>query len=372
MSVYDLSDIQFVDTDTEEIKNSIIAVYEAVADKKLYPGDPVRLFLMTIADLIIQQRVLINETAKMNLLRYATGDYLDQIGALTETPRLQAEPATVTVRYTLSAPQPGALLIPPGTRVTPGNELYFAVVEGGDIPAGEIEGEFLCECMEAGVVGNGYAPGQINILVDPIPFVSQVANVSVSAGGTDVESDEAYRERIHIAPESFSSAGPREAYEYWARSASKDILDVLVYSPSPMEVEIRVLLTGGELPGVEVLNTVDAACNDRSIRPLTDRVTVLAPNVVSYNIDLTYCIASDDVTSATAIQEAVQAAVTEYVLWQKSRIGRDILPSELIRRVMNAGARRVDMVSPTHITVANTDVAVADAIHVTYGGLEDD
>lgn len=372
MSVHELPDIEFVDSDPEEIKNSIITVYEAVAGKKLYPGDPVRLFLMTIADLIVQQRVLMNQSAKMNLLRYARGPYLDQLGALTETLRLQAERAVTTVRFILSVPQSEAVLIPPGTRVTPGNEQYFAVVEGGDIPAGEAEAEFLCECLAPGEMGNGYMPGQIHILVDPIPFVASVANVTESSGGSDEEKDESFRERIHIAPESFSSAGPREAYEYWARTASKDIADVLVHSPAPVEVEIRVLMAGGNLPTTEVLHAVDAACNDRRVRPLTDKVTVLAPRAVDYDIALTYYIDSDNVTQASAIQVAVQTAVDEFVLWQKSRIGRDILPSELIRRVMNAGARRVELASPAFQTIANTDVAVADTVTVAYGGLEDD
>ncbi|GIQ69259.1 baseplate J protein [Xylanibacillus composti] len=372
MSIYDLPDIEFVDTNPEEIKNSIIAVYEAVAGKKLYPGDPVRLFLMTIADLIIQQRVLINQSAKMNLLRYATGDYLDQLGALTETPRLQAESATTTVRFTLSAPQPGATLIPPGTRVTPGNELYFTVVGGGDIPAGETEGDFLCECLESGVVGNGYAPGQINILVDPIPYVAAVANLTESVGGNDIESDDAYRERIYISPERFSVAGPTGAYEYWARTASKDISDVFVWSPSPGEVEIRPLLAEGQLPTQEVLGKVLTICNADHIRPLNDKVTVKAPEQTNYDIEIIYYIDSSRSADAVTIREAVSDAVEAYIMWQKSKIGRDIMPSELIRRIMNAGARRVDIMSPNYVEVAKTNIAIAETVNVTYGGLEDD
>src|SRR5690606_33483601 len=149
---------------------------------------------------------------------------------------------------------------------------------------------------------------------------------------------------------------------YWARTATKDISDVLVWSPAPTEVEIRILMQGGELPTQEILTAVNDICNDRKIRPLTDKVTVLAPGTVNFDIDMTYWIDTRNVTEALSIQGRVQEAVNTYVLWQKSRIGRDIIPSELTRLVMNAGARRVYITSPVHTPVEKTDVAIANNI----------
>ncbi len=56
--------------------------------------------------------------------------------------------------------------------------------------------------------------GQINELVDPIPFVSRVENISTSYGGSDIENDDKFRARIQIAPEHFSVAGPEGAYRF--------------------------------------------------------------------------------------------------------------------------------------------------------------
>ncbi|MEB9894924.1 baseplate J/gp47 family protein, partial [Bacillus cereus] len=162
------------------------------------------------------------------------------------------------------------------------------------------------------------------------------------------------------------------AYEYWARSAHKDIMDVLVWSPAPVEVEIRVLMQGGELPTQDVLNAVHATCNSDRIRPLTDKVTVIAPDAVSYDIDFTYWIDSRNATDAANIQARVHQAVESYIRWQKGRIGRDINPSEMIRLVMNAGARRVAVKEPAHTIIDKTQVAIAGVPKVTYGGLEDD
>ncbi|MFD2089923.1 baseplate J/gp47 family protein [Brevibacillus brevis] len=50
--------------------------------------------------------------------------------------------------------------------------------------------------------------GKLNQLVDPLPFVQSVSNVTESGGGADEEDDDSYAERIRQAPESFSVAGP--------------------------------------------------------------------------------------------------------------------------------------------------------------------
>ena len=54
-----LPEVEFVDTDTEALVNKLIAGYESITKRKLYPADPVRAFILWLADVIIQERVLI-------------------------------------------------------------------------------------------------------------------------------------------------------------------------------------------------------------------------------------------------------------------------------------------------------------------------
>lgn len=79
-----LADIVFVDADADEVESYVIGRYEAITGRTLAKGDPVRLFLLTIAALIVLLLNKINETGKQNLLRYATGDNLDHLGALAD------------------------------------------------------------------------------------------------------------------------------------------------------------------------------------------------------------------------------------------------------------------------------------------------
>jgi phage-related baseplate assembly protein len=151
-------------------------------------------------------------------------------------------------------------------------------------------------------------------------------------------------------------------------------MDVRVYSPAPVEVVVLVLMAGGELPTSDILAAVDAVVNVRTVRPLTDQVTVAAPEVVSYDIDLQFWIDSDNEKEAERIINAVGFAVQDFILWQKSKIGRNINPSELTRRIMNAGARRVEITDPVYTVLNETQVAVMSypSIDIIYGGLEDD
>lgn len=364
--------VEFASKDVNQIVTDMISTYESLLGNKLAPGDPRRLFLLAVAMRLAHQRTLIDYSAKQNLLAYAEGDYLDHKGADSETERLSAKPALVTVKFTLSAPQPQDVTIPSGTRVSPGGQLFYAVVEDTVVTAGTTQIDITTECTTAGVVGNDWEPGQIKKLVDPLPWVQKVENTTTSSGGTDIEADDAYRERIHQAPESFSTAGPDEGYVYWAKTANQIIIDISVSSPVAGQVEIRPLLEGGQIPGQEILDAVEAKVNDKKVRPLTDQVTVLAPVIVNYDIVFTYYISTTDSAAAAGIQQAVDSAVTEYRAWQRARLGRDINPSKLISLVMAAGAKRLAVTSPVYTQITLAQVAHAQNVTVTYGGLEDD
>ena len=105
---------------------------------------------------------------------------------------------------------------------------------------------------------------------------------------------------------------------------------------------------------------------------MTDLVKVSAPAVKPFNIALTYYIARSNQASATTIQGKVAAAVQDFITWQTTEIGRDINPTELIRRVREAGAKRVVLEAPDFAAVSETQVAQLGTKAVTYGGLEDD
>ena len=322
-----LADIVFAEREPAVIERELINGYEQAyqlqygEERRLYPGDPIRLFLESVAFELIHQRQLIDYTGKMNLLAYSDGNYLDHLGALLGVTRLPAQPALTTLKFTLSEAQIGASIVPAGTRATPGgSDIVFATVEAAAIPEGETVIDVPASCLILGAAGNGFLPGQVKKIVDPFPWQMSVENTTVTYGGTDIENDENFRERIQIAPESFSVAGARGAYEYWARTAHQGIIDVAVIGPPEIEpgnVEIYPLLEGGELPTQEILDVVYETCNAEDIRPLTDYVHVLTPVLVTYDLQVTYWIDRSRATQATIIQRAVEDAAQKWIAWQR-------------------------------------------------------
>lgn len=374
MALVELPDIQFVEQDVDTVFLELVTVFQGITGRTLNRSDPEMLVMRAFAQLFVQQRVLINQVAKGELLRYARGVILDYLGE-PNTPRLQAEPAVTTERFTLSIPLVTPQIIPAGTRIAPdGAEgtIMFATREAVTIPAGNTTVDVLIECLTPGVIGNGFLPGQLTTLIDPLPFVASVTNLTTTAGGADTEDDDSYRERIRMAPESFSTAGPEQGYIYWAKTASAAIVDVAAITEKPGEVTILPLLEGGIIPTQEILDAVTEKVNSRKIRPLTDKVTVQAPGVVPYDIVLTYYINRERAAESAVIQAAVIKAVESYALWQKSKLGRHINPSELISKIMNAGALRVEVVSPVYTPITDLQVAQDANINVTFGGLADD
>lgn len=371
--VREYPDIHFVDTDTNTVVNALIQSYEAFTGRTLYPADPARLFILWVTDIIIQERVNIDFSARQNVPRYAEGEYLDSLAELfKDAYRLEPEKAKTTLRFTLSIPLEVATIVPAGTRVTVDGEIIFQTLQALTIPAGDLFGDVEAECQTAGEIGNGFVPGQITQLIDIFPYFGSVENVSESDGGADEESDAAFYERMRESVETFSTAGPLGAYEYYAKSASALIVDVKATSPEPGEVDVRVLLSGGQLPGEEILKEVLDILNADKVRPLTDHVTVAAPETVPYDIDFTYWTQEGGAISDDKVAENIAAAVRTFKEWQGAKMGRDVNPSYLISLLMQAGAKRVKVRSPVDTVVPDNAVAVIGETAVVNGGAENE
>lgn len=373
-------EISFIDDKTvDDISRAMVADFESYMTAAegqpvtLPLASPHRMILQAAAVQIYQAMQYIDRAGKQNLLKYAYADYLDNLALLKGVTRLPAAAATVTIRFTLSAERDSITVIPQGTRVSAGGDVYFAVDEYTELPAGILTADVPATCGVTGTVGNGFGIGELTTLVDPIPFVASVSNTTISAGGADVESDANLAERIYLAPGAYSTAGPELSYLYHAKQYSAAVGDVVATSDQEAgKVHIIFLQSDGGSPGPELIEGLREYLMDGNVRPLTDLVEVSAPEEVSYSIDLTYYINQSDSSRALAIQTAVTAAVEEYHRWQRA-IGRDINPSKLVALVMAAGAKRVEVTAPTYTPVDDTSVpALSGEARVTYGGLEHD
>lgn len=377
--IANLPEVSFIDEKTlDDVQEEMVSDYEKKYREltgktlKLRRADPETLKLYACSVQLYHMLLHIDMAGKMDLLKYAYGEFLDNLGALRGVTRLPAYPAKCTVRFTLSAQQTSVISIPEGTRVSNGDNLYFATDELAEIQIGSMSVDVPCTCLSAGEEGNNLMAGALNILVDRLAYIAKVSNVDATSGGSDIEDDDDFADRIYLAPSGYSVAGPRDAYVFHTQSYSAAIGDVEVSSPTPGDVVVRFLMKDGEMPTDSLLNEVKEHLDGDTIRPLTDRVSVIKPTGQEFDITVKYFVAKTNRDTAVSIQSAVSAAVQDYIAWQTRTIGRDINPSVLVQMMVDAGAKRIEVTSPDFTVVPTGSVARIREQAVTYGGVEDD
>lgn len=339
-------DVKVVSDDLSEILAQTIADYEARSGKTLQPAHIERLLINTYAYRETLARKAVNEAYRQQHPRFATGLMLDLCGDDVSTPRLQAQPALTTLRFTAVLSGSEQIAVPKGTRVNAG-QTSFVTTEAALLTAAQSSAEVAAECTETGTVGNGWSVGQINSLSERLhPTIDvAVSNATVSAGGVEIEGDEAYRERVLLAPESFSVAGPVGAYQYWARQASQAVVDVHVANdtdgggqPIGGRVAVTVLAKDG-LPNAELIGKIQAALSAEKRRPLCDTVVVKAPTAVDYTLDAELTLFTG--TDARTAKAAAEQAWAVYEAARRSRLGLDIVPLDIQTALKVAGVYNV-------------------------------
>jgi len=374
------SEYQFVSADAIKLEAQMVAAYEKITGASVKPGSPEKLFIKWVTAILVQERVLNNYTGNQNIPSRATGKNLDALGELfyvSERPKAKA--AVCTERFYISEPQSSAILIPKGTRVSDTDgELVWKTIKDVYIPIGADYADATLECQTAGVIGNGYAMGQLSNLVDLFDYYSRCENITMSDGGADTATDDEYYEIMRSSMDGYSCAGAKGSYVYFAKQASTEIKDVVANSHAPGYVDIYVLMKDGSIASEEVKNVVLNACGENKVRAFTDCVAVHDPEIVPYKIKLIYYVPDNLMRSSSEIQNDMAAAVKQYVAWQSGKLGRDVNPSYLIGLLMNTGIKRVELIEPAFMSLRDgsdgsvPQIATLENVEVINGGIENE
>ena len=159
-----------------------------------------------------------------------------------------------------------------------------------------------------------------------------------------METDDDYRQRLALKPESWSVAGPRDAFKFHAISADGQIKDASVTSPQGGTTQIYVLTrTGSGIPDATLLATVSGAVNGESVRPLSEEVLVSAATIVNYTLSISLTLFSGP--STELVTSAVQNALSLYAS-ANHRLGNDIIRSAIDAAAHVAGVKKVVVNSP--------------------------
>ena len=181
------------------------------------------------------------------------------------------------------------------------------------------------------------------------------------------ESHDALRERIQMAYEGLTTAGPRNSYILHARNASGLVADATAESPSPARVTVTVLsLEGQGEASPELLAEVAAALNDDDVRPLGDRVTVQSAQVLPYQIKaVLYGKGAGPETDASLAE-----ATRRLAAWinPRKRLGLEVPRSAIDAQLHVAGVSRVELTGWQDVTPTKAQAAFCTGFTVTLGG----
>jgi phage-related baseplate assembly protein len=184
------------------------------------------------------------------------------------------------------------------------------------------------------------------------------------------ESDDDLLYRCQLAPSGYSTAGPADAYEFLARSASGQVLDARVTSPSPGTVVVSVMARDGDgTPSADLLQTVTDYIAVKTRRLLTDKVTVQAVVIVPFGISarLAFFAGPD----ADVVLQAAKDSLAKY-LADSRRIGRNITLSGLYAALKVPGVEDVlDLTPGATLIVSDTEAAYCTGVAITPGGVGD-
>lgn len=403
-------------------------------DFTLMPADKDRVLLYTAVYLTMMSLIASDTEFKQGTLRDATGSALDAIGMTRgSVERPQSKFAFVPIKYSFDGELQQTQTIPKGNRVSVG-EIYFETLEDVVVEAGTEDITLNIRCTVAGVIGNGFAPNTITTHADPLAWVKSVTNTETSQGGTSPDDDDYTRliyntpETYAIAgprdayiaqTKKFSDAvqdvcviSPDDAisfqYKFDDNQEEKtEDVDVDIKNQSividdtnitdydmnlssaqitlqfdkPVKemtfnftrggiVNVYPLLENSEIPESAFLENLKEYLSAKDKRPLTDKVETIAPTREDYAINFEYYIDNNDANKTETIIANVNKAVLEFQNWQKSKLGLDINPDELIKRVKEAGAKRLVVTSPVYTELEAFEVANCTSTTVTYKGLE--
>lgn len=180
------------------------------------------------------------------------------------------------------------------------------------------------------------------------------------------ETDTALRQRVQLAPHSFSVAGPELAYVYWARSAEADVADATAVSPEPGQVVVTVLAASGNgVPSSGVLAAVTEVLTG-PVRPLTDEVIVQPATLVPFAIEaqLTVFAGPDQ---GLLLQTALDSLNAHLAAARK--LGRDVTRSALIAALHVANVQKVELLLPVaDLDIDPSEIASVTDIDVTIAG----
>ena len=329
-----------------------------------------------------------NNIVKAFFLPFATGSDLDYLaftfyGAIK---RLQGSKPYATYEFSLSDVLGQDIVIPGNLILTDETSTYEAkllsdvVISAGENKAsGTVELQLEIKSSEV----------KTEIITTPLPFVIKASAKDTFLNGSDVESDEEFKQRILLSMADKSTAGSEETYKSFTFNADERIEDVAVrnglkplHSYVPLfvgqdEAAILAALTQvfTDMATVEVFyysqnadslmqSRIEEILSSDDVIPLTDKVKAAQATEIPFSVSAELKILPNQET-ATVYSNAM--AALNVGIKSLKQIGTDITLSEINEFLKVSGVKEVVISTPTsNVVVPNDSIGVNSANSITY------
>jgi phage-related baseplate assembly protein len=310
----------------------------------------------------IYHRQKFNNAIKSMLLPYSTGSDLDNLAVMYGIARLCGTEPVADYEFIIAAPLNTDTVIPKDTVLTSDDGKHFSkTCEHIIIKAGETK-------AYGKAALNNYVKSsavKTEIFVSPIPLV-KVKALEIFDNGSKVESDEDFRERILLSLYASSTAGSRESYIYWTRSADTRIKDVNAVSNEPGIVDVYILVNSDDFKDDEdyesLKNKCIESCCDEKKRPLTDKVNFHFAEIIEVEVKAKINLLD------LAMKNQIEKFHFKQIKAQNFELGDSLNLSWLYSLLHTEGVEKVEILNPQK----SIEIGINQAIKIkniisTYG-----
>lgn len=301
----------FINIDPKADKEMLIKKYEKDTDTTLYAGQDAMILINLMVYYANLVKMQMNEAAKLNLVECSKAPILDFLGKLKNCERIKAKAGVDTLKIVLNTTFSYDINISKGFQVKTNDGAYiFETTEDLIIPSGETVGYITISSQVAGSEVNKYKAGEINTVISSaFSYIESVENINGVAGGSDDETDKHYIERILLAPEGFSVAGPEAAYIYFTLSANSAIVDATVDCPKDNAAvninNVESILTNNTADNELYSTTINYQTGEMQITLKNDLIAGTVINVKiphPYKLNI-YTLTEDEETPQVVLDE---------------------------------------------------------------------
>ena len=191
---------------TELIEEYVAASYDEVSKVTDFTTGSEALHLSDVAaGKLLEFIQMIDNNYLMAMIHTMVGEFLDNHGDMVGCHRIASGPSTGEVTFTrLDTDDTSTeIIIPDGVQVATDDAISFLVdtdEETVSIPIGATSVTVECICEQEGGYTNVDPHTIIHVFDDNLGNKVSVDNISKFTGGTDIEDDDTYRNRILLAP----------------------------------------------------------------------------------------------------------------------------------------------------------------------------